>query len=369
MARRVEMLDTELQADNYRDDALVMLKRIRPKWNSETITFKRMALGFVNTVLHVRDQKDESDAGIIQRIFGEAYTTSALQNTKFPELEKKCVLMLAELGLGPTVQCVFKNGYFSSFLEGKNFEFNGSEHLEDYVIDAIATEIVKWHSPSTAAAAKEIGFDHTKPYTLVVLRSLLETWPNEASYKTESSRKTFREEIPSQSVMLEEVQRIEDMLAEFDTPLVFCHNDLNMSNMIYFGDSGRMIFLDFENAGFNYPAFDIISHIVSSHTGTCVDPTPRMPTDDYILKWIQKYLEKRKARGDIRDFKQKDVRTIFIQAKKTAPVTQFCLALCIIHIATLSIKDDNAHIDFLGIAAARLKYYFNNRDEAWSLQI
>jgi thiamine kinase-like enzyme len=30
---------------------------------------------------------------------------------------------------------------------------------------------------------------------------------------------------------------------------------------------GNVMFLDFENIGFNYPAFDIINHIVQSHVG------------------------------------------------------------------------------------------------------
>jgi thiamine kinase-like enzyme len=93
--------------------------------------------------------------------------------------------------------------------------------------------MANWHSPALAAAAKEIGYDDTKT-VILQLESLFVEWPTEESYENESYRKTFRERIPPMNDLLEEVKRVKEMLEEFrDTPLVFCHNDVNMTNMVY----------------------------------------------------------------------------------------------------------------------------------------
>jgi hypothetical protein len=48
MGEKVPIFDLELQADNYKDDAIVMLEVIKPNWKSENITFK---VSFKNNVL------------------------------------------------------------------------------------------------------------------------------------------------------------------------------------------------------------------------------------------------------------------------------------------------------------------------------
>jgi hypothetical protein len=98
-------------------------------------TLQRMALGFINTVLHVKDQTDNNDSGIILRIFGEMYKQSSLNYSKFPELEKKCVVVLSKLGLAPQTMCTFKNGFCYKFVEGTTFCFDGNEHLEENIIE------------------------------------------------------------------------------------------------------------------------------------------------------------------------------------------------------------------------------------------
>lgn len=45
-----------------------------------------------------------------------------------------------------------------------------------------------------------------------------------------------------------------------NSPVVFCHNDLLLGNVIYNSDNESVTFIDYEYAGMNYQAFDIGNH-------------------------------------------------------------------------------------------------------------
>mgnify|MGYP000848324768 CR=1 FL=1 len=45
-----------------------------------------------------------------------------------------------------------------------------------------------------------------------------------------------------------------------ESPVVFCHNDLLLANVIYNEEKHSVTFIDYEYANYNYQAFDIANH-------------------------------------------------------------------------------------------------------------
>lgn len=69
----------------------------------------------------------------------------------------------------------------------------------------------------------------------------------------------YKENFPDGAVSLgDELQLLKNLLSEEKSPIVFCHNDLLLPNIIY--KSGKVSFIDYEYAGWNYQAFDIGNH-------------------------------------------------------------------------------------------------------------
>lgn len=70
----------------------------------------------------------------------------------------------------------------------------------------------------------------------------------------------FEKVIKSHSSLLHEYQTLKDSLSKIDSPVVFCHNDLLLTNILYNQERNQVTFIDFEFAAYNAQAFDIANH-------------------------------------------------------------------------------------------------------------
>lgn len=57
-----------------------------------------------------------------------------------------------------------------------------------------------------------------------------------------------------------EFGKLKKTLQFVQNPVVFCHNDLILANVLYNEDESTVTFIDYEYAGYNYQAFDIATH-------------------------------------------------------------------------------------------------------------
>lgn len=70
----------------------------------------------------------------------------------------------------------------------------------------------------------------------------------------------FVELFPATPNLKEEYSFLEQNLSTIKSPVVFCHNDLLLGNVIYNSKSDSVTFIDFEYANYNYQAYDIANH-------------------------------------------------------------------------------------------------------------
>lgn len=70
----------------------------------------------------------------------------------------------------------------------------------------------------------------------------------------------YQAEVPSKGDLMKELTWMQDVLGQLNNPIVFCHNDLLLANIIFDSDSNSVHFIDFEYAAPNYQAYDIANH-------------------------------------------------------------------------------------------------------------
>lgn len=66
--------------------------------------------------------------------------------------------------------------------------------------------------------------------------------------------------IPSKADLWEEVSWLRKAAEKLDSPMVLCHNDLLLANVLYDEKNCSVRLIDFEYAGPNYQAYDLANH-------------------------------------------------------------------------------------------------------------
>jgi ethanolamine kinase len=66
--------------------------------------------------------------------------------------------------------------------------------------------------------------------------------------------------IPPKNKLEEEFAELKVQLSSVGSPVVFCHNDLLLANIIYNAKKNTVTFIDYEYSNYNYQAFDIGNH-------------------------------------------------------------------------------------------------------------
>jgi ethanolamine kinase len=66
--------------------------------------------------------------------------------------------------------------------------------------------------------------------------------------------------IPPKNKLEEEYAVLKAELCSLGSPVVFCHNDLLLANIIYNTKKRTVTFIDYEYSSYNYQAFDIGNH-------------------------------------------------------------------------------------------------------------
>lgn len=90
-------------------------------------------------------------------------------------------------------------------------------------------------------------------------------------------------------------------LAATKSPIMFCHNDLLLGNVVYTEDKDKVTFIDYEYAEPNFQSFDIGNHFAEfPGIGSSGIDYTKYPSKEFQLDWIRAYLEEYKE-SDVAD--------------------------------------------------------------------
>lgn len=108
------------------------------------------------------------------------------------------------------------------------------------------------------------------------------------------------------------------------SPILFCHNDLLLGNVIYTEESNKVTFIDYEYAEPNHQAFDIGNHFsefpgIGSDLESAIDYT-KYPSKEFQLEWLRVYLQEFQDSSNISD---EDIEVLYKQVNKFALASHF----------------------------------------------
>lgn len=394
--REINKLPITIDENRVIEGAIEILRVIRPHWDLERVHFKMFTDGITNKLVGCfyqskedEGQRDDNDTNHQQptpQMNGnnhagatDAVSESANENTETvktsifdttdPEnvvlvrvygnktdmlidrkAETRNIRLMHQHGFAPQLFAIFKNGLAYEFIPGETL--NPQKVRLPEVWRLVAVRMAQMHKID---CGPKVAKTPMLPSTMEKFFNLV---PNVFSdpVKHERLKDTF---LPIQKLR----DDFADLLARLEklqSPVVFAHNDLLLTNIIYTESLNRVTFIDYEYAAYNFQAFDIGNHFAEFAGVDEVDYS-RYPSKEFQLNWLRVYLEEYQSPGQVTE---KDVERLYVA------VNQFALAAHYLWIVWGLIQAEYSTIDFnyAEYALMRYKEYLAKRDQFLSLE-
>ncbi|KAI6187770.1 hypothetical protein M3Y98_00280700 [Aphelenchoides besseyi] len=260
----------QYKIDSTKDDKTIneqiacMLKALRPKWNCNSLKFKRYTNGITNAVICVESPDDLEK--LVVRIYG-----TGTENIIDRKTEMKYFEVLSNYEIAPAVHAYFKNGFVCGFLPGE--PLNVTQVRNPKVVQRIGEKLAKMHR-IPVKETPETSFLLSKSST--VFRQHFKT-----IYGFQKTRK-IRETIPRLNRLKEYISNV-----KIDTQ-VLCHNDLLVYNLLYDEDEDEVHIIDYEYTAVNYQLFDIANHFCE-YAGVEEVNYDLCPNDEEKMRFLETY--------------------------------------------------------------------------------
>lgn len=253
------------------------------------------------------------------------------------------IILLNSLNLAPDLYATFQNGLAYKYVPGCTLTYETVTNPEIYRL--VATRMAKLHKTQQELAEK-------KPCIWDKLQKFFDLVPNKFTDEEKNARYAlwcwmprnlcyfidFRYKGPTKQQIRTEIDRIRQHLSETSNPVVFCHNDLLLGNVIYTKEQNFVTFIDYEYAAFNYQAFDIANHFLEFAGLENVDYT-KFPEEHLQNDWIRIYLKEFQN-----EFTETDVHRLFVNVNKFVLLSHLFWGLW----ALIQAEHSYINFDFLG---------------------
>eukprot|EP01111_Echinosteliopsis_oligospora_P012049 TRINITY_DN4097_c0_g1_i2.p1 TRINITY_DN4097_c0_g1~~TRINITY_DN4097_c0_g1_i2.p1 ORF type:complete len:308 (+),score=75.63 TRINITY_DN4097_c0_g1_i2:200-1123(+) len=295
------------------------------------LLLKKLTGGITNSLYIVTSDKVPArhrELPVVLRIYG-VNTEKIIDRVK----ELKIQIESFHQGVGPKLWGVFKNGCVYAYLPGRDVEL--LEMNDPKISKMIAREVAKWHKLNMSGER------------VPVLWRTIYNWSSQIPRTVEDPAKNEVLQALNVDLLITEVAELEEKLKQYNSPVVFCHNDLLHRNLILSENGDAVFFIDFEYANFNFRGFDIANHF-NEFAGFEVDYS-LFPSRETQLTFLREYLQ---ALGEEATPEKLE--------KLLAEVELFVLASHLYWGFWALIQSQNSEIDFdfFGYSKARFDQYY-----------
>ncbi|XP_063934742.1 choline kinase alpha-like [Zophobas morio] len=275
-------------------------------------------------------------------------------------------VILSERKVGPKLLGIFTEGHIEEFFEAKTLQ------PQDLCLSKISFKIAK-------SLARFHAIDMPLERTPSVFNTL-RSWYSSARLVLENGSEYYREnrltlveyekELQQLDLMKEidfkqEVEfLVEKILSLAETPVKFCHNDVNAGNVLCLED-GSLQLIDFEYSAYNHVGFEFANHFcerIFDYSGIQEYPFFRVMLENFPdlaeqRTFLEAYL------SDVPSDAEPDVRVYLAETNRFVLVCHMLWALWSI------IQFDCSTIVFpyLKYASIRLDMYFQAKEQLDSL--
>ncbi|KAJ0029153.1 hypothetical protein NQD34_004150 [Periophthalmus magnuspinnatus] len=342
-------VDLEINEEEPEPGILELLQILRPDWCLEQVYMKSFTEGITNRLIgcFVRpDQRPDPDSDLVLvRLYGR-HTDLFVDRSR----EVQMVRLLESRGCGPKIYCSFRNGISYEYLPGAPL----SDRLltQPHIYRLVAAEMAMLHLVQIKNSESE------EPVLWKKMEHLLNLIQMNQSEESQGNHSQFWSGlVPGPEVLRTEMVLLKSSLSRLRSPVVLCHNDLLTKNIIYNKEIGTVKFIDFEYCDFNYQAFDIGNHF-NEFAGVSDLDYSRYPSPGLQKDWITTYL-KNYSQETGSEVTEQEVTRLYVHVCKFSLASNLFWGMW----AILQSKLSSIDFDFRSYAAARLKFYFEKRDQ------
>ncbi|XP_053687045.1 ethanolamine kinase [Sabethes cyaneus] len=356
MAETVPMLELTVDEHDVIRGAEEVLKAIRPHWRCDSIRFKLFTDGITNKLVGCFNQNnnrsdgegdfdaDASSAGevVLVRVYGNK--TDLLIDRK---KETENIQLLHRYGYAPSLYATFRNGLAYEYVPGVTLTPESCR--EERVWRLVAKRMAQMHKVEQPGSSKQ-------PMLREKLNQFLKLVPQIFSDPVKHTR--ISKIFPNVTELRRDFDELYGKLSQLASPVVFCHNDLLLGNVIYNAERDRVTFIDYEYAAYNHQAFDIGNHF-TEFAGIDEIDYNRYPGKEFQLRWLKVYLDEfTGSRGT-----DSDVERLYVQVNQFALASHFLWTIW----ALIQAEHSTIAFDFIQFAENRYREYLRRRAEFLAL--
>ncbi|XP_066592107.1 ethanolamine kinase 1 [Prorops nasuta] len=331
-------LDITIDENEINKGATEIIKKIRPYWPMDQLYFKVFTNGITNKLIGVYYPEHYNEM-VLVRVYG--HKTDLLIN-RSDEIEN--ILVLNKVGFTHSIYATFNNGFAYEFLEGETLTVDTVRNVEIHCL--IAKRMAQMHNLKPT---------HLEEFQESVIWGKAENFMSlmPKCFSDASKQSRFQELIRPYEVLQSEYNTLKEELTKLGSPVVYAHNDLLLTNILYNKKKNSVTFIDYEYTGYNYQAFDIANHF-AEFAGVDSPDFALYPDEKFQKAWLKEYLQ---AYNETDNVDEKDVNKLYIHVNKFVLLAHFfwgCWAL---------VQSQYSHIDFdfLKYAASRFNEYFHRK--------
>jgi len=313
-----------------------LFRIIRPKWEFSKIQRKVFTEGITNSLSAYFINSLADEDAVVVRHNGPS-TEQFLNRQK----EITSYTRLSDAKVCKPLVATFKNGLVMQVIKGS--VLNQKNVSNKVVASSTARAIATMHREV------KLAFDETSEVFSRQTGDFLRLTPDRYTKNvTQARAETIG--IPSKKELFVELQEAKKLMNRQSTPLVLCHNDILLNNILYEENTNNVHIIDYEYLGANPAAYDIANHF-AEYAGTDEVNFDNIPGDDYQKWWLTEYL-KEFLNSDSID--QKTVDSWHGSVQLMLPLSHLMWGCWALLQAELSQID----FDYLEYALLRLDQYF-----------
>ena len=340
-----------LTSADLSQEVINLVLSVKSSWVGLSLKTTFFTDGISNKLLGCyHGDKISNETGVLVRINGKG-TEKIIDRDN----EIKSINLLSSIKCLNTAKllAVFANGLCYEYLDGSTLDV---ETVRDpHIAKLIAIQMANMHFLCRAIPAPtESGYG-------VTIAKFLAHIPK--CFEDESKQKAF-ETFPNISLLLTETQSIISAIAKLNLPIVLCHNDLLLANILYDKSADKLTFIDFEYSAYNFNCYDIGNHF-AEYAGLSEIDYSRYPDKDYQMNWLRNYLERMYflQNKDVNTITPAELHTLYVGVNLSALAAHLYWTLWSVYQASNSTTE----FDFLAFGKLRVEEYFSKKDAFFAL--
>ena len=334
--------------EELKSGASSVVEILRPDWKVSDHQYKFFNDGITNRLVGVFMAGDKSDM-VLVRVYG--VMTELFVDRK---AEIRNIILMSQKGFGGELYATFSNGLAYQYVEGDILNMDSCRNPE--VFPEVAKTVARMHRDASEGSEKAEACIWKK------IGQFLELSPDEFPNAEMNAR--YKENVFSKAQRKAEIDELRVVLEKLGSPIVFCHNDLLLANIVVQQPANRIQFIDYEYGDFNYQAFDIADHFCefAGLDPQNMDYAKLYPDKEFQTKWLRIYLEKF-FENENREVSSEEVESLY------KIVNKFALLVRLFWGTWALVQEDISEIDFdfLGYAILIFDEYKRRKDEFLNL--